>query len=176
DLVPSSPRRPLLDAAVELGIVARPFGMADYGAEELPFRFGPDAQGDPAVLARAAVYAVRARDEVAVAVACGKSPVRGVLQQRRRHELEPCLVPREIDDAAFAGAAASFERREDRDDAVAHRDVVDVGPVENDGRPATLAEKLVEARERCELAAVAGVLRMRSRLALIAARQDHEIS
>src|SRR5206468_9144233 len=112
DLLPRSRGRPLLDAGVERGIVARPLGVADKRAEELPLRFGPNTQGDPAIVARTAIHAMRSRDRVAVAVASRKTPVRCVLEQRRRHELESRLVLREIDDAAFAGTAAPLRSEE----------------------------------------------------------------
>src|SRR5206468_35054 len=82
-------------------------------------------------------------------------PVRGELEERGRHELEPGLVLREVDEATIAGAPPALERGEDRDDAVADRDVVDVRPVEDHRRAVRLAEELVEAGEGGELAPVA---------------------
>ena len=112
---------------------------------------------------------------VAVAVASRKRPVRGVLEERRRDELESGLVLRKVNDRALAREATALERGEDRDHPVADRDVVDVRPVEDHRSASALAEQLVEAGERRELAPIARVLRVWSGLSLIAAREDDQV-
>ena len=107
---------------------------------------------------------------VTIGIARGYGAIRRVLEERGREELEARLVLREIDDASLPRAAAALERGEDGDDAVADRDVVDVRPIQDDRRPVGIAEQLREAGERGELAPVAGMLRVRSGLSLIAAR------
>src|SRR5581483_12067828 len=68
-----------------------------------------------------------------------------------------------------------IESGEDRDDAVAHRDVVDVRAVQDHRRAGWIAEELREAGERGELAAVSRMPRVRTALALVAAREDDEV-
>src|SRR5258705_7073946 len=177
---------PLRDARVELGLtraapvraperaVARPRRVAEHLAEARPLVVVPDRERDPAVIALARIHAVRHCHPVVVRVAGRHRTVRRVLEERGPEELETRFVLREIDRAAFAGAAAPLERGEDRDDAVSDRDVVDVRAVEDQRRAAWLAEELVEPGERRELAPVSGMLRMRPGLSLIAAREDDE--
>ena len=115
------------------------------------------------------------RDAVAIRGARRDRPVRVVLKECRRHELQPGLVLRQIDDAPLAGARMPLESSEDRDDAVADGDVIDVRAVKDHRCPRGIAEELREAGERGELASVARVLRVRTGLALIARREDDEI-
>src|SRR6266511_5742538 len=101
--------------------------------------------------------------------------VPGMLEKRGREELQAGLVLREIDEAALSGAATALERGEHGDDAIADRDVVDVRPVEDHRRPLGLAQELIEAGERGQLAAVPGMLRVRAGLSLVAAGQDDDV-
>ena len=114
-------------------------------------------------------------DEVAVADARGHGPVRRVLEERGRHELEARLVLRQVDVAALARQPAAQERGEHRGDAVPDRDVVDVRPVQQHRRPILLTEQVKEAGERGELAAVPGNARVRTGLSLITAREHDEV-
>ena len=150
--------------------------MADRAAKARPFVLAPHAQRDPTIFPGAAVHAVRQRDRIAISVTRGDRARRGVLEERRGHELKSGFVLREIDRAPVAGASPPLERGEDCDNAVADRDVVDIRAVEDDRGPIALAEELVESREGRELAAVAGVLRVRSGLALVAARKHDQVA
>src|SRR5439155_22508146 len=93
-----------------------------------------------------------------------------------RRELESAFVRREAGPAHLAGAASALNRSEACENAVAASHVVDVRAVEDDRGPIALAEELVESREGRELAALAGVLRVRSGLALVAARKHDQVA
>src|SRR5439155_25093900 len=144
-------------------------------AQARPLHVVPDGERDPRVRLARRIYAVGHRDGVAIRGARRDRPVRVVLEERRRHELQPRLVLREIDDASLAGARMPLESGEDRDDAVADGDVIDVRAVKDHRRPRGIAEELREAGERGELASVAGVLSVRTGLALIARREADEV-
>ena len=118
---------------------------------------------------------MRRRDGVGVPGTPGDAAVRRELQDRRREELKTGLVLREVDRAPGAGARPALERGEHRDRPVPDGDVVDVRAVQEHRRRVRLAQQLDEAGERAQLATVARVEGMRPRLALVAARQDHEL-
>src|SRR2546427_3341524 len=180
DLIAIARPSPRADALVQLRARGAPFrrGRRAVYARDLtktaPVRIVPDTERDPAVRAGTAIDAVRRGDGVGVAAATRYSSVRGELEDRRREELQPGLVLREVDGAAHAGAPPPLDRREYSDRAVTDRDVVDVGPIEKDGGRVGLAEQLDESRERAQLAAVARVERVRSGLALVATREDDQ--
>src|SRR2546428_5082378 len=158
DLLARALAGPPRDQPVEIRIVARPFRVSGCLAEALPLLVAPHAERDPAVVTGAGVHPVRARDRIAVAVSRGHAAVRRELEQCRRHEFQTRLVLRQIDRAALTCAPAALESGEDRDHAVADGDVVNVRAIQDHGRAPELAEKLVEAGKRREVAAVARML------------------
>ena len=149
--------------------------LPDNPAQRLPLVVVLAGDGDPAVLARARVHAVRRHLRMGVAQLGGHLAVERVVEHRWCQERHRRLSLGEVDVLALAGAVSMVQRSQDRRAQESRRHVVCVGAEHAGGVAVGPAGHLIEARHRCTHGAETGERRQRPELPEEAARRHDDV-